>query len=159
MSEENSKKYGLGRPWPRRRFCEHTVDDLAIEVVGQHWTSEAISLSTEDWEVGRVPSSCHLSTDLFVSRNEECVQGELRVSGFPSLSVFREPKKVSGRIVISSRAFLSPWTGRGRFIPLSSWLSPKFPSGWLNFNNFHQVQRMIGGLGNQRVVLDLFSNF
>ena len=44
MSEENSKKYGLGRPWPRRRFCEHTVDDLAIEVVGQHWTNEAISL-------------------------------------------------------------------------------------------------------------------
>ena len=114
MSEENSKKYGLGRPWPRRRFCEHTVDDLAIEVVGQHWTNEAISLSTEDWEVGRVPSSCHL----FVSRNEECVQGDLRVSGFPSLSVFREPKKVSGRIVSSSRAFLSPWTGRGRFIPL-----------------------------------------
>ena len=34
-----------------------------------------------------------------------------------------------------------------------------FPSGQLNFNNFHQVQRMIRGIGNQRVVLDLFSSF
>ena len=35
-----------------------------------------------------------------------------------------------------------------RYIPLGSWFSPKFPSGELNFNNFHQVQRMIGGIGN-----------
>ena len=41
-----------------------------------------------------------------------------------------------------------------RYIPLSL-----FPSGQLNFDNFHQVQRMIRGIGIQRVVLDLFSNF
>ena len=27
-----------------------------------------------------------------------------------------------------------------RFIPLRSWFRPKFPPGYLNFNNFHQVQ-------------------
>ena len=35
-----------------------------------------------------------------------------------------------------------------RFIPVSSWFRPKFPSGLLNVNNFHQVQRMIRGIGN-----------
>ena len=82
MSEENSQKYGLGRPWPRRRFFEHTVDDLAIEVVGQHWTSEATSLSTEDWEVGRVPSSCHLSTDLLCQEMRNVCKGSSESLGF-----------------------------------------------------------------------------
>ena len=44
-----------------------------------NWSSEVISPFLEDWEVGRVASSCHLSMDLFVPRNETCVQGELRV--------------------------------------------------------------------------------
>ena len=39
----------------------HNVGNLAIEVVGQHWTSELISLFLEDWDVGRVALSCHLS--------------------------------------------------------------------------------------------------
>ena len=46
-------------------YFEHNVDNLAIEVVGQHWTSEVISLFLEDWEVGRVALSCNLSMDLF----------------------------------------------------------------------------------------------
>ena len=34
------------------------------KVVGQNWSSEVISLFLEDWEVGRVALSCHLSMDL-----------------------------------------------------------------------------------------------
>ena len=33
-------------------------------VRGQNWSSEVISLFLEDWEVGRVALSCHLSMDL-----------------------------------------------------------------------------------------------
>ena len=46
-------------------YYEHNVGSLAVEVLGQHWSSEAISLFVEDWEVGRVALSCHLSMDLF----------------------------------------------------------------------------------------------
>ena len=43
---------------------EHNVGNLAIEVVGQNWSSGVISLFLEDWEVGRLAVSCHLSMDL-----------------------------------------------------------------------------------------------
>ena len=45
-------------------FYEHNVGNLALEVFGQIWSSEVISLFLEDWEVERVPLSCHLSMDL-----------------------------------------------------------------------------------------------
>ena len=41
-------------------YYEHNVDNLAIDVVGQNWSSEVISLFLEDW----VALSCHLSMDL-----------------------------------------------------------------------------------------------
>ena len=41
-------------------YYEHNVGNLAIEVVGQnYWSSEVISLFSEDWDIGRVASSCH----------------------------------------------------------------------------------------------------
>ena len=33
---------------------EHNVGNLAIEIVGQNWSGEVISLFLQDWEVGRV---------------------------------------------------------------------------------------------------------
>ena len=48
-----------------------SIDSLAIEVVGQNWSSEVISLFLEDWEVRRVVA-CRTSS----------------VSGFSSLPVF-----------------------------------------------------------------------
>ena len=45
-------------------YYEHNVDNLAIEVVGQNWSSDVISLFLEDWKVGRMALSCHLSMDL-----------------------------------------------------------------------------------------------
>ena len=45
-------------------YYERNVDNLAIEVVGHNWSSEVISPFLEDWEVGRVALSCHLSMDL-----------------------------------------------------------------------------------------------
>ena len=115
MPEENSKKYGLGRPWPRRRFCEHTVDDLAIEVVGQHWTSEAISLSTEDWEVGRVPSSCHLSTDLLCQEMRNVCKGSSESLGFLR-SLCSESQR---RSLVELSAAAEPFSHRGRAVVVS----------------------------------------
>ena len=62
---------------------EDNVGNLALEVVGQNMSSEVISLFLEDWEVGRVALSCHLSTDLFMPRNEGCVLGSSESLGFP----------------------------------------------------------------------------
>ena len=45
-------------------YYEHNVDNLAIKVVGQIWSSALISLVLEDWEVGRLASSCHKALDL-----------------------------------------------------------------------------------------------
>ena len=102
---------------------EHNVGNLALEVVGQNWSSEVISLCLEDWEVGRVALSCHLSVDLFMPRNEGCVREELRVAGFSSFTVFRVPGRKeplphcvhNARVALvrkchCSKAFLSPWT-------------------------------------------------
>ena len=50
---------------------EHNVDNLAIEVVGQNWSSEVISLFLKDWEVGRVALSCHLSMDLLCQETRD----------------------------------------------------------------------------------------
>ena len=47
-------------------YCERNVDNLAIVVEWQNWSSEVVSLFLEDWEVGRVALCCHLSMDLFV---------------------------------------------------------------------------------------------
>ena len=54
-------------------YYEHNVDNLAIEVVGQHWTSEVISPFLEDWEVRRVALCCHWSMDsLCQERRDVC---------------------------------------------------------------------------------------
>ena len=50
------------------KHYEHNVDNFAIEVVGQNGFSEEISLFLEDWEVGLVALSCHLSMDLLCQK-------------------------------------------------------------------------------------------
>ena len=84
------------------RYCEHTVDNLAIELVGQHWTSEVISLFLEDWEVGRGGMKLPLVNGTFCAKNEGCVLGELRVDGYPR-SLFFAPKNLSGGIVTAAK--------------------------------------------------------
>ena len=41
------------------------MDNLALEVIGQNWSGEVVSLSLflEDWELGRVALSCHMAVD------------------------------------------------------------------------------------------------
>ena len=77
-------------------YYEHTVDNLAIEVFGQNCSSDVISVFLEDWEVGRVAPSCHLSMDLLWVLLAPCV---------------RSAKVVLRLNCDSSKAFLSPWTG------------------------------------------------
>ena len=47
---------------------EHNVGNLALEIVGQNWSSDVISLYLEDWEVERVALSCHLPMDNYAKR-------------------------------------------------------------------------------------------
>ena len=54
-------------------YFEHNVDNLAIEVVGQHWTSEAISLFLEDWEGRTGGIKLRLGNGPFLPRDEGCV--------------------------------------------------------------------------------------
>ena len=84
-------------------FYEHNVDNLAIDVVGQHWTSQVISLFLRDWEVGRVALSCHLSMDLLCK--------ELRVSRFSSLLVFG----------VGAVTAAKPLSRRGRAVTRKEW--------------------------------------
>ena len=49
----------------------------------QNWSSEAISLFLEDWEVERVALSCHLLMDLLCQEMRGMrAREELRVAGF-----------------------------------------------------------------------------
>ena len=73
-------------------YHEHNVDYVAIQVVGQNWSSEVISLFLDDWEVWWVASSCN-------------VRVELRVSGFSSFLAFGVPKKLFGRVVTAAKPF------------------------------------------------------
>ena len=43
----------------------HNNECRAIEVIGQDWSGEVVSLFFEDWELGRVALSCHMAVDLF----------------------------------------------------------------------------------------------
>ena len=43
---------------------EHNNECRAIEVIGQVGSSEVVALFLEDWELGRVALSCHMTMDL-----------------------------------------------------------------------------------------------
>ena len=62
---------------------EHNVGNLAVEVVGQNWSSEVIHLFLEDWEVGRVASSCHLSIDLLCKEMRDACWERSKSLGSP----------------------------------------------------------------------------
>ena len=54
-------------------YYEHTVDNLAIEVVRQNSSSEVIPLFLEVWEVGRDGIELPVVDGPLVPRNEGCV--------------------------------------------------------------------------------------
>ena len=61
---------------------EQNVESLALEVIGQNWRGEMVSLFLEDWEVGRVALSCHMAMDLLCleMRDAFWVSSKSRVS-------------------------------------------------------------------------------
>ena len=65
-------------------YYEHSVDNLVVEVVGQNWSSEVISLFFGGLGGRAGGIELPLVNGLFVPRDEECVHGELRVCGFSS---------------------------------------------------------------------------
>ena len=91
-------------------YCEHNVDDLAIEVVGQNWTSEVSSLFLEDWEVGRVASSCHLSMDLLCQEMRDVCKVSSEPLDYPR-SFYSECQRSSLVELSRQQSFFSPWSG------------------------------------------------
>ena len=94
---------------PSLEHYEHNADDLAVEVVGRNWSSEVISFfvgGLGGWAGG---------TKLPLVGGEGCPQGELRVSGFSSLTVLGVPKKFSGGTVTAA----APSSHRGRGVTTS----------------------------------------
>ena len=69
-------------------FCEHNVVSMAIEVIGQDRSSEVISLFLEDWKVGRVALSCHLSVDLLCLDSPRSVCSECQRSSLVEMPQF-----------------------------------------------------------------------
>ena len=67
-----------------------TSESRFFGVVGQNWSSEVISLFQEDWEVGRVAISCHLSMDFVCSEMRNACRESSDSLGSPR-SVFRVP--------------------------------------------------------------------
>ena len=47
----------------------------AIEVIGQDWSSEVVALILEDWELGRVAVSCHMTMDLLCQEMRDACWG------------------------------------------------------------------------------------
>ena len=64
-------------------YCEHDVENLAIEVAGQKWSSDVISLFLEDWDIGRVALSCHIAMDLLCQEMRDACKGSSESLGSP----------------------------------------------------------------------------
>ena len=63
--------------------CMSNNECRAIEVTGQDWSSDVVTLFLEDWELGRVALSCHMARDLLCQemRDGRCESSESL--GFP----------------------------------------------------------------------------
>ena len=84
---------------------EHNNECRAIEAIGQDWSSEVVALFLEDWELGRVALSRHMTLDLLCQETKGCMLGYLRVAGFSSFTAFA----VSGRFSFGRVRGLSAW--------------------------------------------------
>ena len=76
------------QPW---RNTNTTSTTSPLKSLGR--TGQVISLFLEDWEVGRVALSCHLSMDPSCQEMRDACRGELRFSGFSSFLVFGVTEK------------------------------------------------------------------
>ena len=74
-------------------YYEHNVGNLALEVVGQIWSSEVISLFLKDREVGRVAQSCHISMDLLCQEMRERRVGRAQSRWVPLFRVVQSAKE------------------------------------------------------------------
>ena len=55
----------------------------AIKVIGQDRSSEVVALFLEDWELGRVASSCHMAMDLLCQEMRDACWDSSESLGFP----------------------------------------------------------------------------
>ena len=68
------------------------MESLALNVVGQNWSGEKVSLFLEDAELGRVALSCHVALDMLCQEMREawllgCRCQEPTVTASESLSL------------------------------------------------------------------------
>ena len=89
---------------------EHTVDNLALEAVGQNWSSEVVSLFSEESSDGGGFELPHGQWTFHAKKCGDCVLGELNIAGLTSFTVFTVPEQLCCGFV-TARKPLSPWTG------------------------------------------------
>ena len=107
---------GGGFDWPGSEGTsslednEHNADYFALEVLGQDWSGEVVSLFLEDWELRQMASSCHMTLYLPCQemRDACCVSSESR--GSP-LSLCSQCQGSSHVDLSQQQSLLSPWTG------------------------------------------------
>ena len=63
--------------------CMSNNECRAIEVIGQDWSSEVVTLFLEDWELGRVALSCHMARDVLCQERREGCWDSSESLGFP----------------------------------------------------------------------------
>ena len=63
---------------------EHSNECRALEVTGQDWSSEVVSLFLEDWELARVALSCHMALDLLCQEMRDACQDRSKLLGSQS---------------------------------------------------------------------------
>ena len=68
---------------PRCEVYEHNSECGALEVIGQDWSGEVVSLFIEDWELGRVALSCHMALDLLCQDMRDACQDSSASLGSP----------------------------------------------------------------------------
>ena len=96
--------------------CEPGMDQLLLgkrglrqrvpEVTGQDWSSEAVALSLEDWELGRVALGCRMATDLLCQ--------EMRDTCWDSTESLAVPERFS----CGTFTAIKPLSHRGRAVTI-----------------------------------------
>ena len=57
------------------QLYEHSVENMAVDVIGQDRSSDVVALFLKDWELGRVALNCHLSMDLLCQEMRDAYWG------------------------------------------------------------------------------------
>ena len=107
-----------------RDMYEHNDECRAIEVVGEDWSSD-VALFVEDWELGRVALSCHMTMDLLCQEMRDACWDSSESQGSPcSLCSPKQTRFSCGRVKgmgawkVNCHSEQEPFSHRGRAVTI-----------------------------------------